>query len=49
MPTPRSHESMSDFVHRFMGSTEAERDFPKRKQRVAVAMSIAKRKRKKAK
>jgi hypothetical protein len=41
MPTPHKGEPISEFVHRFVGSKEAERSFPKKKQRLAVAYSEA--------
>ena len=47
MPKPAKGESMGAFMHRFMGSKEAESDFPKRKQRVAVGLSMFKRRKKK--
>jgi hypothetical protein len=47
-PNPARGESLSGFVHKFMGSKEAERSFPKQKQRLAVAYSEYKRKKKKA-
>ena len=46
MPYPKKGEKKSDYVSRFMGSSEAQHDFPDEKQRVAVAMSIYKRKKK---
>lgn len=47
MPEPRKSESLSNFVGRFMGSKEAQKSFPKQKQRAAVAYSEFKRKKKK--
>lgn len=44
MPEPKKGESMNKFMGRFMGSKEAEGDFPKRKQRIAVGLSMFKRK-----
>lgn len=38
-PKPQKGESLSEFMGRFMGSKEAERSFPKKKQRLAVAYS----------
>jgi len=49
MPEPHSHESLSRFVSRYMGSSRARKDFPNQKQRAAVAYSEFKEKRKKAK
>lgn len=46
MPSPHKGESLSNFVGRFMGSAEAERSFPKKKQRAAVAYSEFKRRKK---
>jgi hypothetical protein len=46
MPYPKKGEKKADYVERFMGSSEAKRDYPDQKQRVAVAMSIYKRKKK---
>ena len=47
MPNPEKHESMNSYLHRFMGSGEARRDFPTQSQRAAVAYSkFRKRKRK---
>ena len=46
MPEPRKGEKKSDYINRFMGSAEAKRDFPDPKQRVAVAHSMHKRKKK---
>lgn len=47
MPRPERGESMSDYIGRFMGSKEAKGDFPNRKQRVAVALNMFKRRKKK--
>jgi hypothetical protein len=49
MPHPQKGENLSSFMHRFMGSSEAKSDFPKRKQRIAVGLSMARRAKKKAK
>ena len=46
MPHPERGESFGDYLHRFMRSGEATHDFPKRKQRYAVARSLFKRKKK---
>lgn len=46
MPRPERGESMSSYISRFMGSGEAKGDFPKKKQRLAVAYSMFKRKKK---
>lgn len=40
MPYPRAGESKSDYIARFMESSEARKDFPDEKQRVAVAYSM---------
>lgn len=37
---------MSQYIGRFMGSSEAQADFPKKKQRLAVAYSMFKRRKK---
>jgi hypothetical protein len=47
MPKPTKGEPMGHFMKRFMGSSEAENDFPKRKQRIAVGLSMFKRRKKK--
>lgn len=39
MPNPRKGESSKAFMARFMGSHEADEDFPDPKQRAAVAYS----------
>jgi hypothetical protein len=39
-PSPRKGESEVDYVSRFMGSDEANRDYPDPKQRAAVAYSM---------
>jgi hypothetical protein len=39
MPTPARNEAAKTFLHRFMGSSEAQRSFPKASQRAAVAHS----------
>jgi len=41
MPIPNSGEKTGSFVSRYMGSGEAQKSFPKQKQRLAVAYSIA--------
>jgi len=46
MPIPRKNEKKSDFIERYMGSAEAQRSFPNAKQRVAVANSVYKEKKK---
>lgn len=43
MPAPKSGEALSSFVGRYMGSKRARKDFPKQKQRAAVAYSEYKR------
>lgn len=40
MPYPRKGDKKSEFIERFMSSTEARRDYPNRSQRYAVANSI---------
>lgn len=40
MPRPKAGESKSDYISRFMGSSEAQSDFPDEKQRLAVAYSM---------
>lgn len=47
MPEPHKGESLSNFVGRYMGSSEAQKSFPKKKQRAAVAYSEFKRKKRK--
>ena len=47
MPEPSKGESLSGFVHRYMGSGEARKSFPKKSQRAAVAYSEYKRKKRK--
>lgn len=39
MPKPRKGENKDTFIRRYMGSAEAERDFPDEKQRLVVAFS----------
>lgn len=39
MPSPAKGESLSGFVSKYMGSSEARKSFPKRAQRAAVAYS----------
>ncbi|MDE2098345.1 MAG: hypothetical protein KGL39_13915 [Patescibacteria group bacterium] len=46
MPQPVAGESLADYLHRFMGSAEAKGSFPKKKQRVAVAYSLFKKRKK---
>lgn len=46
MPYPKKNEKKTDFIKRFMGSSEANEDYPKRDQRFAVANSIWKEKKK---
>ncbi len=43
MPRPEKGESLHSYVSRFVGSKEAESDFPKKKQRLAVAYSMFRR------
>ena len=40
MPYPRKGETKEEFISRFMGSAEANRDYPDQKQRLAVAESL---------
>lgn len=40
MPRPEKGESLGSYMERFMSSAEAKGDFPKRKQRVAVGLSM---------
>lgn len=47
MPQPKSKETLADYVGRFLGSKEAQSDFPKKSQRLAVAYSMFKRKKEK--
>ena len=49
MPYPNKSEKKSDFIKRFMSSPEAKKDYPDEKQRYAVALSLWKKKGKKAK
>lgn len=44
MPYPRKGESKSDYISRFLDSSEAKQDFPDLKQRTAVAYSMYERK-----
>jgi hypothetical protein len=47
MPEPSKGENLSHYLQRFMRSDEAEKSFPKSKQRYAVAMSMFKKRKKK--
>lgn len=47
MPRPEKGENLSQYMKRFMGSSEAREDFPKKSQRAAVAYSMFKRRKKK--
>lgn len=40
MPKPNQDESKDAYLHRFMGSPEAMKDYPEEQQRFAVAMSL---------
>ena len=40
MPRPNKGESEKHYIGRFMESGEAQKDFPKQKQRLAVAYSM---------
>lgn len=44
MPERKKGESRQDFVERYMGSKEAQRDFPSDKQRIAVALAKSRQK-----
>lgn len=46
MPYPRKTEKKDHYISRFMGSSEANRDFPDQKQRYAVALSMWEQKKK---
>ncbi len=47
MPNPRRNEAAQAFIGRFMGSSEAQGSFPKQKQRLAVAYSKLRQRKKK--
>lgn len=47
MPEPHKGENLSKFISRFMRSGEVEKSFPKSKQRLAVAYSMFKKRKKK--
>ena len=47
MPERHSGEPLNKFIERYMGSKRAKKDFPKQKQRLAVAYSEAKERSKK--
>lgn len=47
MPKPSKEESKQDYISRFMDSSEAKKDFPDYKQRLAVAYSMWNRRNKK--
>lgn len=49
MPEPAKHESLTKFVSRYMGSSEARSSFPKQSQRAAVAYSEYRRKKRASK
>jgi len=40
MPYPNKDETKEEFIQRFMGSKEANNDYPDKSQRFAVANSI---------
>lgn len=44
LPMRKKNETTVDFVNRMMGHSGMKREFPKQKQRVAVAYSQARRK-----
>jgi len=46
MPYPRKAEKKEHYIQRFMGSAEANRDYPDAKQRYAVANSMWEKKKK---
>lgn len=46
MPNPKKGEKLSNFISRYMKSSEAKASFPKTKQRLAVAESEYREKRK---
>jgi hypothetical protein len=48
VPAPERGEKLGSYLQRFMGSPEARKDFPKQKQRAAVAYSMFKRRKKRA-
>lgn len=48
MPEPHSKESLASYVGRYVSSKEAEKSFPEKKQRLAVAYSEYKRRKKKS-
>ena len=39
MPTPRKNEKQDKFINRCMSDSEAKRDFPKNKQRLAFCFT----------
>jgi hypothetical protein len=41
MPIPQKGEALNSFIGRYVGSKRAKKDFPKQKQRLAVAYSEA--------
>ena len=41
MPQPQKGESLSNFVGKYVSSKEATKSFPKKKQRLAIAYSEA--------
>lgn len=47
-PEPQKGESLADFVGKYVSSKESEKSFPNKKQRLAVAYSEFKRKKKKS-
>lgn len=49
MPYPVKEETKSEFLQRFMGSKEAQRDYPDQAQRAAVAYSLWRNRNKKKK
>ena len=40
MPTPKPNETKDEFIKRYMGSAEANRDYPDKSQRFAIANSV---------
>ena len=49
MPRPERGETLHSYMQRFLGSSEARADFPKRKQRIAVGLSMYRRRKGRAK
>ncbi len=47
MPRPEKGESLGDYMGRFLGSSEAKKDFKSRKQRIAVGLNMFRQRKKK--